>query len=427
MNNQNVKDQGAMTSLGNPFMLTTTPLINNPTMYYHHNSPSNMMSQSINNPNIYPKYNQQSFYNYSNTYSINTPTQGFPNFQNTPVQTPQISNTNQIYQIKNLNQYSNMNQTPCIGGQTSMYSPMQRNNTYRNESSFMNNKIPEANNRPNIAIDVQPTLQNIVSTANLGCPLELREIALQAKNAEYNPKRFAAVIMRIKKPKTTALIFSSGKMVCTGAKSEEESRQASRIYAKIIQKIGFQVKFHEFKIQNIVGSCDVKFPITLSKLNIELSKTPKEKNNSEKDKEKNLAAGAEEKKSSGKDEAKKRYICHYEPEVFPGLIYHMFKPEIVLLIFVSGKIVLTGAKEKSEIFEAFRNIYPVLLKHKLDNKEGKTSGDLHREEIERNKMLKKENNGEENNNNEDVGGGENNHNGTKGNKKTKGHQRKKSS
>jgi len=60
--------------------------------------------------------------------------------------------------------------------------------------------------------------RNIVCTVNLGCKLDLKKIALHARNAEYNPKRFAAVIMRIREPRTTALIFSSGKMVCTGAK-----------------------------------------------------------------------------------------------------------------------------------------------------------------------------------------------------------------
>lgn len=59
---------------------------------------------------------------------------------------------------------------------------------------------------------------------HLGVPLDLKKIALHARNAEYNPKRFAAVIMRIREPRTTALIFSSGKMVCTGAKSEDASR-----------------------------------------------------------------------------------------------------------------------------------------------------------------------------------------------------------
>jgi len=72
--------------------------------------------------------------------------------------------------------------------------------------------------------------------------------------------------MRIREPKTTALIFASGKMVVTGAKSEEQSRLAARKYARIIQKLGFPARFSEFKIQNIVGSCDVKFPIRLEGL-----------------------------------------------------------------------------------------------------------------------------------------------------------------
>lgn len=93
--------------------------------------------------------------------------------------------------------------------------------------SNLDNKNSSFRNGPEIQIteDIKPKLQNIVSTANLGCELKLRQIALQARNAEYNPKRFAAVIMRIKEPKTTALIFSSGKMVCTGAKSEEDSKK----------------------------------------------------------------------------------------------------------------------------------------------------------------------------------------------------------
>ncbi|CAF0773640.1 unnamed protein product [Adineta steineri] len=172
---------------------------------------------------------------------------------------------------------------------------------------------------------VQPSLQNIVSTVNLGCPLDLKRIALQARNAEYNPKRFAAVIMRIRSPRTTALIFSSGKMVCTGAKSEEDSVQAARRYARVIQKLGFQAKFLDFKIQNMVGSADVNFKIRLEALQL-----------------------------------KHATYCSYEPELFPGLIYRIIKPKIVLLIFNSGKVVLTGAKERREIHEAFELIFPIL-------------------------------------------------------------------
>lgn len=170
-----------------------------------------------------------------------------------------------------------------------------------------------------------PTLQNIVATVNLSCRLDLKTIALHARNAEYNPKRFAAVIMRIREPKTTALIFASGKMVVTGAKSEADSKLASRKYARIIQKLGFNAKFTDFKIQNIVGSCDVKFPVRLEGL-----------------------------------ASKHHNFSSYEPELFPGLIYRMIKPKIVLLIFVSGKIVLTGAKVREEIYQAFEMIYPVL-------------------------------------------------------------------
>ena len=131
--------------------------------------------------------------------------------------------------------------------------------------------------------------------------------------------------MRIREPKTTALIFASGKMVVTGAKSEDDSKLASRKYARIIQKLGFNAKFTDFKIQNIVGSCDVKFPIRLEGL-----------------------------------ASKHHNFSSYEPELFPGLIYRMMKPKIVLLIFVSGKIVLTGAKVREEIYQAFEMIYPVL-------------------------------------------------------------------
>jgi len=153
----------------------------------------------------------------------------------------------------------------------------------------------------------------------------LNVIALHARNAEYNPKRFAALIMRIREPKSTALIFATGKMVVTGAKSEEDSRLAARKFARIIQKLGFPAKFAEFKIQNIVASCDVKFPVSLETISVRHSA-----------------------------------YSSYEPEIFPGLIYRMISPKVVLLIFASGKVVLTGAKDKETIYQAFSNIYPVL-------------------------------------------------------------------
>lgn len=135
--------------------------------------------------------------------------------------------------------------------------------------------------------------------------------------------------MRIHDPKTTALIFGSGKMVCTGAKSEEQARTASRKFATIVKKLGFSVKFTEFKVQNIVASCDVGFPIGLDSLHAEQSS-----------------------------------FTSYEPELFPGLVFRMEEPKIVLLIFVSGKVVLTGAKKQQDIYQAFENIYPILCQYR---------------------------------------------------------------
>jgi transcription initiation factor TFIID TATA-box-binding protein len=140
--------------------------------------------------------------------------------------------------------------------------------------------------------------------------------------------------MRLKVPKTTALIFASGKMVCTGAKNEDSAKVASRKFARIIQKLGNHVTFSQFKIQNVVGSCDVGFPIDLEHIS-------------------------------------QKYVdfTSYEPEVFPGLIFRMLEPKLVFLIFVSGKIVVTGARKKTDIEEAFEKLYPVLeegRKRKLD-------------------------------------------------------------
>ena len=88
-----------------------------------------------------------------------------------------------------------------------------------------------------------------MSTAKLGAELDLKAVAMHGRNVEYKPKRFAAAIMRIREPKTTALIFKSGKMVCTGAKSEEESRKAAKDYAKQLRRIGNpDVKISDFKI-----------------------------------------------------------------------------------------------------------------------------------------------------------------------------------
>eukprot|EP01083_Nonionella_stella_P032088 87809_1 len=194
----------------------------------------------------------------------------------------------------------------------------------------VSNEVPSTSSSSS-SPKIIPTVHNIVATLHVQCQLDLKEIAIRARNAEYSPKRFAAAIMRIRDPKCTALIFHSGKLVITGARNEKLAKHAAKMFTRILQKLKFNAKFHDFKIQNIVASCDIKFPVRLEGLAFEHDD-----------------------------------FCSYEPEIFPGLIYRMVVPKACLLIFVSGKIVITGCKFREHINQAFENIYPVLKEYRKD-------------------------------------------------------------
>lgn len=169
--------------------------------------------------------------------------------------------------------------------------------------------------------------------ADLGVRLDLKQIALRCRNTEFNPRRFAAVIMRLREPRATALVFASGKTVITGTKSSHNSSLATKKIAYILERVGFQpASYINFKVQNIVGTVDVGFPIRLEGV-----------------------AFAHPTFSS------------YEPELFPGLIYRLMQPRVVLLIFVSGKVVLTGAKTEEQLVEALKKVHPVLLEFRKVN------------------------------------------------------------
>lgn len=173
-------------------------------------------------------------------------------------------------------------------------------------------------------------IQNMSSTANLGVRIDLKKVALKCRNTEFNPRRFGAVIMRLREPRATALIFASGKMVVTGVKSTHNAALACKKFAYIVQRVGFQPQeFIDFKVQNIVGTTDVGFPIRLEGLVFSHSA-----------------------------------FASYEPELFPGLIYRLVAPRVVFLIFVSGKIVITGAKKESDLSHALTKLYPVLVEFK---------------------------------------------------------------
>jgi len=166
-----------------------------------------------------------------------------------------------------------------------------------------------------------------VATVNLDTKVDLQTMALRARNGEYNPKRFQAVIMRIRIPKATALIFQSGKMVVTGLKNEDDSRLASRKFGRIVQKLGFPARFTDYLIRNVVAKADVGFSVDIKALALHRNHV---------------------------------HFSRYEPELFPGVVYRILRPKVVLLLFVNGKVILTGARSRDDIQKAFDHMYPVL-------------------------------------------------------------------
>lgn len=191
-------------------------------------------------------------------------------------------------------------------------------------STMMNtSKVIRETDEEGEVVDVQ--LSNIVATFNIGMKIDLKRIAVKTRNAEYNPKRFSAVIMRIQEPKSTALIFESGKFIVNGTRTESDCKVACKKFAKIVSKIGYHGSFNNFEIKNISGKLDVKYPIQLESLSIVHGE-----------------------------------FASYEPEIFPGLIYRLVSPKVVMLIFVSGKIIITGARTKNHIEQAIQKIKPVL-------------------------------------------------------------------
>jgi transcription initiation factor TFIID TATA-box-binding protein len=172
-------------------------------------------------------------------------------------------------------------------------------------------------------------IQNVVATANLRQTFDLRTIVQMIPGVEYRPQQFPGLVYRLKKPRTATLIFSSGKMVCTGAKSERQSKKAVMKVVEDLKKIGIIITGKpDIQIQNIVASAGLGGTIDLEKTTYSLEKTM------------------------------------YEPEQFPGLIYRMNDPKVVILLFTSGNLVITGAKKEEEVHLAV-----TVLKKRLEEKE----------------------------------------------------------
>ena len=160
-------------------------------------------------------------------------------------------------------------------------------------------------------------IENVVASTSLNVPIKLEKLVSNLDNVEYEPEQFPGLVLRLKEPKAAALIFSSGKVVCTGAKSPKDSKIViAKIVAKM-NKIGIRIpKGYKVRLENIVAS---------ARLNRELNLN-------------NIAFSVEN--------------TEYEPEQFPGLVYRMDDPRVTFLLFGSGKVICTGGKSIEDVKRA---------------------------------------------------------------------------
>ena len=173
-------------------------------------------------------------------------------------------------------------------------------------------------------------IENVVASATLKQRVDLNAVVKGYPGVEYRPEQFPGLVFRLKRPKTATLIFNSGKMVCTGAKSEKEARRAVMKVIKELKKSGIIIiSKPELKIQNIVAAAGLGGTTDLEKSAYDLGRTM------------------------------------YEPEQFPGLIYRMDDPKVVILLFASGKLVCTGAKREEDVYLAVNKLHQRLEDKKL--------------------------------------------------------------
>lgn len=166
-------------------------------------------------------------------------------------------------------------------------------------------------------------INNVVCSFSVRCHLKLREIALHGSNVEYRREN-GMVTMRLRRPYTTASIWSSGRITCTGAISEAQAKVAARRYARSLSKLGFPVRFQQFRIVNVLGTCSMPWPIRIVNFS----------------------------------ERHRENAC-YEPELHPGVTFKMQDPKATLKIFSTGSITVTAASVNA-VESAIQRLYPLV-------------------------------------------------------------------
>jgi transcription initiation factor TFIID TATA-box-binding protein len=159
------------------------------------------------------------------------------------------------------------------------------------------------------------TVENVVASTGIDQELDLEAVAMDLTGADYDPDQFPGLVYRTRDPKAAALIFRSGKIVCTGADSVDAVHRSLATVFDRLRELDIPIpEDPEVEVQNIVTSADLGRDLNLNAIAIGL--------------------GLEH--------------IEYEPEQFPGLVYRIDDPDVVALLFGSGKLVVTGGTDPSD-------------------------------------------------------------------------------
>ena len=168
-------------------------------------------------------------------------------------------------------------------------------------------------------------IENVVASANLNQNIDLQSIVRAFPAVEYKPDQFPGLVYRLKKPNVATLVFSTGKLIVAGAKSEKRARRAVSKLVEELKGGGFVILGRpDVTIRNVVASADLGHRIDLE------------------------------------DTANSLEGTIYEPDQFPGLIYRLKEPKVVMLIFSSGKLVCTGASREVDVARAVSKLREAL-------------------------------------------------------------------
>nr|QWQ59791.1 TATA box-binding-like protein [Phaedon brassicae] len=234
-----------------------------------------------------------------------------------------LSNGNSLvhHQMQNINGYEHVevlnDNTECDSQQNN-----EQNDSCEPDSE--QTEIEQIIEEPEIDI----VINNVVCSFSVRCHLNLREIALSGTNVEYR-KENGMVTMKLRRPYTTASIWSSGKITCTGATSEDAAKQAARRFARCLQKLGFNTRFNNYRVVNVLGTCSMPFSIRISSFSA------------------------------------RHREADYEPELHPGVTYKLKSPKATLKIFSTGSVTVT-APSVADVQAAIEYIFPLVYEFRKE-------------------------------------------------------------